>query len=258
MKHGEFDNDAAALARRIAAHDSFAQKDINDWIFDELGARSGEQIIELGCGTGKQTIPLAKQVGDSGSVVAVDVSADALRALREDADRQELSARIELVCAGLDKAVADAVTSQDRFDRALASFSIYYAEDPELLFANLATLIKPGGVLFFCGPNADNNREIIAFHHALHGGERGSPGQADRFMAQAPERLRGHFAEVRQTTFENPMEFKQADQLYEYWRSYNLYEPSLDAAFRGAANKHFASHPTFVTTKRVTGLACTR
>ena len=35
----------------------------------------GQQILEVGCGTGFFTIPLAKMVGDDGQVIALDASA---------------------------------------------------------------------------------------------------------------------------------------------------------------------------------------
>jgi SAM-dependent methyltransferase len=42
-------------------------------------------ILELGCGTGKQSLALARLLGETGHVTAVDISAEALEALRNEA-----------------------------------------------------------------------------------------------------------------------------------------------------------------------------
>src|SRR5690606_32536579 len=75
---GSFDTDAAALARRIAAHERYGENDLNAWCFAEMGVASGMAVLDLGCGTGKQTLALAAR---GCRVTAVDVSADALAAL---------------------------------------------------------------------------------------------------------------------------------------------------------------------------------
>jgi len=39
-----------------------------------LGLAGGESVLEIGCGTGALTLPLAEVVGEHGRVVAVDIS----------------------------------------------------------------------------------------------------------------------------------------------------------------------------------------
>jgi ubiquinone/menaquinone biosynthesis C-methylase UbiE len=43
-------------------------------IFDLLGAKPGERIIDLGCGSGELDLELAKLVGETGLVVVTDAS----------------------------------------------------------------------------------------------------------------------------------------------------------------------------------------
>ena len=62
------------------------------------------------------------------------------------------------------------------------------------------------------------------------------------------------FPSVTVTAFENALRFDSANALYEYWRAYNLYDPSLDEAFRKAATRHFGRHADFTTVKRVVGV----
>src|SRR6202045_911171 len=48
-----------------------------------LGLIGGESVLEIGCGTGALTIPLAEAVGEHGRVVAVDISEPMLGAARQ-------------------------------------------------------------------------------------------------------------------------------------------------------------------------------
>src|ERR1700739_5183039 len=54
---------------------------------DRLRARSavapGEKVLEVGCGTGAATVPLATAAGDTGEVVGIDISEPMLVAARE-------------------------------------------------------------------------------------------------------------------------------------------------------------------------------
>ena len=43
-------------------------------VLDLLAAKSGERIIDFGCGSGEVTLELERQVGDTGLVVGVDYS----------------------------------------------------------------------------------------------------------------------------------------------------------------------------------------
>ena len=75
----------------------------DDWqrvpdIFAALNANAGSRIADLGAGEGWLTRRLAKKVGPSGRVFAVDINADALGRLAEAAEKDTLR-NVELVLA---------------------------------------------------------------------------------------------------------------------------------------------------------------
>ena len=57
-----------------------------------LGLAGGESVLEIGCGTGAVTLPLAQAVGERGRVVAVDISEPMLDVARQR-DRRERDAQ---------------------------------------------------------------------------------------------------------------------------------------------------------------------
>ena len=54
----------------------------------------GDTALDLGCGPGFFTLPLAQMVGDRGKVIAVDLQAEMLERLKSRAERHGLAARV--------------------------------------------------------------------------------------------------------------------------------------------------------------------
>ncbi len=76
-----------ALAQPADPQPSWEQKRLERMKFDQivsaLAAREGHRIADVGAGDGPFSIPLARLVGSSGMVYAVDVNDDVLDRLRK-------------------------------------------------------------------------------------------------------------------------------------------------------------------------------
>lgn len=257
MEHGRFNRDAGALKQRIKAHEKYGSSDLNQWVFDHLELAGGLSILDLGCGTGKQTLPLAQIIGDTGRILAVDISQEALDALSHGSKELGLESRISLLCVGLDD--LDRHLHKQRFDRVLSCYSLYYAQYPQAVIEIVHRSLKPAGILFFCGPAKDNNSELKRFHYALRGERPPAETGGSLFMEETGQQLtRELFASVKVFTFQNRLRFDSSDALYGYWSSYNLYDEKLDADFKTAAAKYFQTHSIFETIKRVVGVKATK
>lgn len=253
MEYGRFNTNAAALNQRIHAHEKYGLHDLNQWIFDHMELAKGLSILDLGCGTGKQTLPLAQIIGDSGHVLAVDISQEALDTLSQNAKELRLEERISLLHIEFDE-LGEHLYEQI-FDRIMACYSLYYAKYPRKVFEVIHHVLKPGGVFFFCGPSKDNNLELKQFHYALLRKQPHPATEAAVFMEETGQQLaREFFIKVDVFTFENPLRFDSAEALYNYWSSYNLYDKKLDAEFKATADKYFRHHSVFETIKRVIGV----
>ncbi|MFI5298725.1 MAG: class I SAM-dependent methyltransferase, partial [Polyangiales bacterium] len=105
--------------------------------------KPGERVVDVGCGCGDTTIALAAQVGSSGHVLGVDVSAPML------ARAGERSAHLANVTyVEQDATLLDATT---RANALFSRFGVMFFATPERTFKALAGALAPGGrIAFVC------------------------------------------------------------------------------------------------------------
>lgn len=107
----------------------------------------GQTAVDIGCGPGYFTIPMAEMVGESGCVVAVDLQQEMLEILSERAQAAAVENRIRPV-----RCEADRLGVEAKADFALAFYMVHEAPDPLRLFAEVFDLLKPGGRLLLVEP----------------------------------------------------------------------------------------------------------
>ena len=113
-----------------------------DILINRAKAKSGERIVDVGCGNGSTTLAFAREVGPTGHVLGIDVSAPMLVRARQAAPAD---APVEFV-------LADAtVYSFDRwsFDLVASRFGVIFFAEPALSFANIRSALRPSGRLAF-------------------------------------------------------------------------------------------------------------
>ena len=115
--------------------------------------RPGERVLDVGCGGGATSRAVAARVAPGGSVLGLDIAAVLIAEARRRAAAAGL-ANLEFLSA--DAAVAR--PPQAPFDRLVSRFGSMFFPEPAAAFANLATLVRPGGRADFAvwAPARDN------------------------------------------------------------------------------------------------------
>ncbi len=111
----------------------------------------GENVLDVGCGTGETTLAVAGAVGDEGYVLGIDISEALLARARERAGELMFEADFR-------NADAAAFDADDSFDLIVSRFGVMFFADPVAAFANLHRLAASGGRLVFAcwQPPAEN------------------------------------------------------------------------------------------------------
>jgi SAM-dependent methyltransferase len=133
-------------------------------LLDRLRLAGGESVLEIGCGTGAVTLPLAKAVGEHGRVVAVDISEPMLGAARQRVSESGMH-NVTLVLGDAQVLALE----QAAFDIATSRMGVMFFANPVAAFRNVAGALKPGGRLVFAcwAPLAENRHWLISYDIAL-------------------------------------------------------------------------------------------
>ena len=111
-------------------------------VMDEIGVKPGMTVADVGAGDGWFTFYLAERVGSSGRVIAEDIDAKALEAVRERCAQEKVS-NVSVVVGE----TKDAKLPAGVVDVALMVNVLSAVDDPTGLLVNLAKGLKPEGRL---------------------------------------------------------------------------------------------------------------
>lgn len=114
---------------------------ITEALTTHIAPQEGENIIDVGCGTGQLSQQMSEGVGESGHVLAVDVSEPLLKAARIQL-QSRTNVSFVLGDAGTTSLspVADCLVSQ---------FGVMFFLDPVTSFSNLHRALKPNGRIVY-------------------------------------------------------------------------------------------------------------
>jgi len=107
-----------------------------------LAPRSGESVLDIGCGGGDTALELARLVAPDGQVVGIDVSAAVLAFARRAVERCD---RVRFIRADAQLFPFEPAT----FDVAFSRFGVMFFADPVAAFINIRRGLKPNGRLAF-------------------------------------------------------------------------------------------------------------
>jgi SAM-dependent methyltransferase len=115
---------------------------IAELLIDRARPKTGERVIDVGCGSGATTIAFARKVGPSGHAFGIDVSGPMLERARASAPKE----------LPVDFVLADATVypfDPASFDLLASRFGVMFFADPALSFANMRKALRPSGRLAF-------------------------------------------------------------------------------------------------------------
>ncbi|MET8636539.1 class I SAM-dependent methyltransferase [Streptomyces sp. NPDC004680] len=111
---------------------------------DGLGLRSGDRVLDAGCGTGRALTPLRAAVGASGIVLGADLTPPMLEAaVRAGRDRDGLLLLADVAALPVRTGSLDAV---------FAAGLIAHLPRPDENLRELARVVRPGGLLALFHP----------------------------------------------------------------------------------------------------------
>ncbi len=112
-------------------------------VLDRAGIAAGTTVVDYACGPARFTAELARRVGPSGTVWAVDIHPRAMTMVRHAAERHGLTNVRSSLARGYSSGLPDACA-----DLVLLIDSLHAIGDRRALARELRRIVKPGGALF--------------------------------------------------------------------------------------------------------------
>lgn len=133
MQHN---HDSRERARMLGGEGRAGWLKADELIREKAGVVPGMTCVDLGCGAGTLSLPLAQAVGEKGKVYAVDTNPDALDVLRENNPPINLViVQRDAAATGLDASIADVCLM----------VLLLHEVPPEGIVTEAYRLLKPGG-----------------------------------------------------------------------------------------------------------------
>ena len=193
---------------------------------DSRPIRDGDDVLDIGCGTGRSTRDAAR-LTPSGRVLGVDLSARMLDlARRRSAEEGLTNVRFEQADAQVHPFEAEA------FDVAISAFGAMFFGDPVGAFGNIARSLRPGGRLaLLTWREVSRNEWLTALRDALALGRQlpePPPSAPGPFGLADPAHVRhvlgaARFEDVDLRPVDEPVEFgTDADDAFSFVRTMGM------------------------------------
>ena len=123
-------------------HTDITLAPVSEALLALAAARPGEQVLDVGCGCGASTLDIARVVGLSGRVAALDISGPMLA---EGQRRAEIAG-----IANVDWQEADpAKAPLGGYDLLVSNFGVMFFGNPVAAFAHMRSAARPGARMVF-------------------------------------------------------------------------------------------------------------
>lgn len=202
------------LLMRIDIHERYGSANIDVWTKDLLQPQAGMDILDVGCGAGKQCFLFYEHTQGKARIIGGDFSEELLEKAREK--NKAIGANIDFQFLDFNEKFNFA---DNTFDLCTSAFAIYYASDLDFTFREAHRVVKPGGRLFVSGPLPENKQMFYdIIKEATSKPIPPMPGSS-RFKGEIFETIGKIFAKTELRHFENHLTFPEVAPFIDYVRA---------------------------------------
>lgn len=239
-------NSLQQLCARIKSNAGTA--DLNQFVFDIVRPTRSDRVLELGCGSGKQLVPMSALVQ---SVTGIDVSADLLALISE-----KKPANATLVKGDMD--AFDTLDVGSNFTLVYSCYALYYSKDVRALMPRIARSLAGDGARFFSvAPDTGNNARWFDDLQKLFELPAEILASAEVSRRDILPAILENFSAVHCYKFANDVSYQNIDDLMDYYDGFAACRQS----HRAEAQRHFANliarDGKYVIQKRALGILST-
>jgi ubiquinone/menaquinone biosynthesis C-methylase UbiE len=215
--------DTRMLDAKQLAHNRFRTnpRSLTDHLIEALALRGTEELLDLGCGNGFVLEHLRPHL-TAGHITGLDIAPGVLEAARRRL------AGVSTPCTWIEGSADDlSMLADSSFDRVMATYMAHYVPDLDRCFAEVRRVLRPGGRFLLTTDRPDSMVEMWDVHFASLR-ELDAPKHLFRATPKArislgngTEQLSPHFASVETRTWQDQLQFADADPFLAFYRGQN-------------------------------------
>jgi SAM-dependent methyltransferase len=133
-------------------YEIFDRVTLGRWITRTISR--GMLVAEIGCGSGRQTLPLLRAGTD---LIAIDLSEDMLRLARRKVLAEALAGQVDFLVASAE----NLPLANNTFDAAVIFGSLHHFSHPSATLSNVARIMRPGSHFYMLEPHKSPVRFIF-------------------------------------------------------------------------------------------------
>lgn len=258
LKNDQY-RDSSKLAARARLHGKYAQTEAPwfEWIAQKAALPEGARVLDIGCGPGWLWAEAAETLPGSLSIQLADISPGMI---------DEAVTRVR----GLDRwevegAVADVMAlpyADASFEAVFAVHMLYHAPDPAAAIAEIARVLKPGGIAIITTNGHNDCSELYDLGYRAFGGKPGNPIAGLFDIEMGDGLLQPVFAKVKYIPFRSRLVCTDPEDVCAFLTSYPPGDgapPDQQARLREITNAAFAENGGIFEIGKVVGLfRCTK
>lgn len=220
---------AEHLDTRLELNRKYSSTNFDDWLLARLDVQKNEDILDVGCGTGAQTIPFLKAVGAGGSVSSLDISADSILELKKRAGTARNLDAIAVDMALLKETIQHRFRKKT-YDLGHSSYALYYSPKRMEVLEVMRDSLKPSGRLAVFTPNQPHG--MVDFARRFHP----IAAEIDESLIFGPSILepffRRNYWDVVVHFFHNKVRVTSVDDAVRFYQATTYYSRSAEPEFR--------------------------
>lgn len=135
-----------------------SEQPIRDKALEQLAPQTGEQLLEIGFGTGHTLATLARAVGPEGRVHGIDLAENMVAAARSLLAEENLSPRTAVVCGDAE----DLPYADDSLDGIIMTFTLELFDTPAIarVLAQCRRVLRPRGRIVVAGVSKEGKQGL--------------------------------------------------------------------------------------------------
>jgi len=237
-------SDADGLMNRERINRTKEKYDFTKWIANQIDPKPGMKVLDVGCGTGKQVISVARNILPGGEIFGVDISKEAISILNNEIIQHGYK-HISTFCIDMDE--SPQIFKDYQFDLIYSVYAFYYSNNMIELLRRLEDNLKESGDILLFGPGEKSNRELIDIINNIDGNH---SNYYNDFLTKSELKEIEHIYDISAgERFENVITFNEATDLMLWLESSELNDTRIQDDILSMVRNRIYDHGNFKLTK---------